>query len=228
MAVTGNSGTASVFLSRFMGSNAERDWTLAGTIVGDDVLDLPGLDLGPYVAIAANTVPELSSPISFRITDAILPLHYRCMSAVREYMMGLVLPNVSTDPDDHQLVKLPYRPDMELNLADPMKREHCVFYFPRTEAREPVDNEHDKVTLSVQVLLVRKASQKLEGGMMDLLSAREKINQSTSWNPLPDLDEVYAVTIDQGAIFLPEQWKLSYDCSTVVFRCMSEQPIGIF
>jgi hypothetical protein len=223
--LSGNTGTAQVFVSRFIGTNASRQFTLAGELTGDGTLTLADAELGPYLAVAVNG-SQLAGPIAFRLSDGAAPMHYRCLEAVREYVMSLSLSSVSANPDDHVICKLPYRPDMELNI--PKEVGDCkVMYFPRTESRTPADNERDTVTYTVQVLLVRKLGHRLFMGLPELLANRQRINESMSWEGLPDLPEIYAVSVEPGAIVLPEQWKLSYDCSTLVFRCMTEQPSGI-
>lgn len=133
LALADNTGTASVFLSAFAGSNAQRAWSLAGTIEDEGELELPDLDLGPYIALAVNG-SDIATPLSFRVTDGAAAAHWQCMAAVREYVLGLALPHVSTDPEDHVLVKFPYRPDLTLayekGKAAP---DCCVMYFPRAE-----------------------------------------------------------------------------------------------
>lgn len=225
LSVSSNSGTASVYVSRFLGSNASRSFVLGGTVAGDGDLELADLENGPYVAVASNAVPEISPPIFFRVTDGTEALHYRCLEAVREYVMSLSLPKVSVDGDDHLIVKLPYRPDLELNVES--STDCCVMYFPKPETYAPASNEDDTVAYLVQVLLIRKLGQRLVEGLPSMLKTRELMGQSMSICPLPDLDEIHTVEVQPGAIFLPEHWKNKYDCSTVVFRCLTEQPSGI-
>ena len=220
-----NAGTASIYLSRFMGTNASRAFTLAGTIVDNGSLSLPSLETGPYLAVAVNG-SEIATPVGFRITDGAESLHYRLMQAVREYVMSLALPNVSADPERHVLCKLPYRPDLELDVDS--HHEVAVMYFPRPETYSPASNQEDQVAYSVQVLLVRNLGQNLFKGLADLLKDRQLLGQSLSVCPLPDVPELHTVQVQPGAVVLPEHWSKKYDCSTIVFRGLTEQPAGIF
>jgi len=224
ISVTDNVGTASIYVSRFTGTNASRAFVLAGTVLDEDTLLLPDLENGPYFGIGVNGA-DISLPLGFRITDGVDALHWRLLEAVREYVMSLVLPNVSADPERHAIVKLPYRPDME--LAVDTHNEMAVMYFPKPETYQPANNEEDSVAYSVQVLLVRNVGQSLFKGLADLLQDRQLLGQSLSVCPLPDLEEIHTVQVNPGSIVLPEHWLKSYDCSTVVFRALTEQPAGL-
>lgn len=223
--VTGNSGTASIYVSRFAGTNASRAFTLAGTIVGDGYLD-SAIATGPYVGLAVNATPELSEPIFFRVTNGAESLHWRIMEAVREYILSLALPAVSVDPDDHVLVKLPYRASTELNIENSL--DTCVYYFPKPETYDGANNEDDTVSYLVQILLIRKAAAgSLVKGLRDMLMDRQLIGQSMSLSPLEDACEVHTVHIQPGAVIMPEHWAKNYDCSSIVLKCVTEQPAGI-
>jgi hypothetical protein len=100
-------------------------------------------------------------------------------------------------------------------------------YFPKPETFDPTTNETSTIAYSVQVLLVRKIGTKLFTGLADMLKDREIMGRSLSISPLPDLDCIHTVQIQPGAIYLPEQWQKSYDCSTMVFRCLTEQTTGV-
>lgn len=225
LSLTGNAGTASIYTSRFTGTNASREFSLAGTIEDNGSLSLPSLVTGPYFAVAVNG-SSIAAPLGFRITDGADALHYRMMEAVREYVMSLALPNVSSDPDRHALVKLPYRPDLELDVDE--HHEMAVMYFPKPETYSPANNQEDEVAYSVQVLLVRNVGQSTFRGLSDLLMDRQLLGQSLSVCPLPDLEEIHTVQVQPGAVVLPEHWVKKYDCSTMVFRGLTEQPSGIF
>jgi hypothetical protein len=225
ISLTDNVGTASVFVSRFTGTNASRAFVLAGTILNNGTLNLPALETGPYLAVAVNGA-EIASPLGFRITDGSKALHYRMMEAVREYVMSLALPNVSEDPERHVLCKLPYRPDLELEVD--AHHEVAIMYFPKPETYTPASNMEDQVAYSVQVLLVRNLGQNNFKGLADLLKDRQLLGQSLSVCPLPDLEEIHTVQVQPGVVVLPEHWSKKYDCSTIVFRGLSEQPAGIF
>lgn len=224
LTLAGGSGTVSIYTSRFMGTNDSRAFVLSGTIEDAGDLSLE-LDTGPYLALAVGAA-EVSAPITFRVSDGVDALHWRCMEAVREYVLGLALPSVSTDPDDHVLCKVPYRPDMTLSIRE--NTDCSVMYFPRAETVRDADNERNSIDYGVQVLLIRKIGQKLVAGLQTMLLQRQRITESMSLSPLPDLEEIHTVRVEPGAVFMPEQWKLSYDCSTVVLRCLTEQPAGIF
>lgn len=225
VSLTDNIGTASIFLSRFAGTNASRAFVLAGTIDGIGTLDLPDLETGPYFAVAVNG-SSVAPPLGFRITDGTDALHFRMMQAVREYVMSLALPNVASDPDRHVLCKLPYRPDLELDVDE--HHEVAVMYFPKPETYTPANNQEDQVAYSVQVLLVRNVGQSNFRGLSDLLMDRQLLGQSLSICPLPDLEAIHTVQVQPGAIVLPEHWVKKYDCSTMVFRGLTEQSAGIF
>lgn len=223
--VSGNTGTATVYLSRFLGTNASRSFTVAGTVVGNGTLVLTGQDTGAYIAVATNTEPSVSAPVFFRLADSSESLHMRCLEAVREYIMSLSIPSVQVAADAHYIVKLPYRPDLEFDLDS--TQEFGIFYFPLPESYTAVDNEFDTVAYSVQVVLIRKIGKKLQEGLSDLLKCRELAALSMSICPLPDVPEVHTVDVLPGAVVMPERWQNSYDASSVVFRCISEQPTGI-
>lgn len=226
LSVTSNGGTASIYVSRFAGTNATRSFVLGGTIVGDDDLVLPLLVPGPYVAVAVNAVPELSAPIFFRVTSEVEALHFRILEAVREYIMSLALPSVSTDPDDHVVVKLPYRPEKELSIE--LNTDCQVFYFPKAETYTGANNEDDTISYSVQVLLARKIGRKIIQGLESMLKDRQLIGQSMSRVPLQDVCEVHTVEVQPGAIYMPEHWQNSVDASSIVLKCTTELPAGIF
>jgi hypothetical protein len=226
LSVTSNSGTASVYVSRFMGTNASRAFVLGGTIVGNSNLVLPSLIPGPYVAAAVNAVPQISAPIFFRVTSEVEALHFRILEAVREYILSLALPSVSTDPDDHVVVKLPYRPEKELSIDT--NTDCCAYYFPKAETYTGANNEDDTVSYSVQVLLARKIGSKLFQGLQTMLKDRQLIGQSMSRVPLQDVCEVHTVEIQPGAIYMPEHWQNSVDASSIVLKCTTELPAGIF
>ena len=126
ISLTDNVGTASIYLSRFTGTNASRPFVSAGTIAGNGSLALPSLETGPYLAVAVNGA-EVATPVGFRITNGAEALHYRLLMAVREYVISLALPNVSSDPDRHVPCKLPYRPYLELDIDS--HHEVAVMYF---------------------------------------------------------------------------------------------------
>lgn len=223
--VTGNAGTASIYVSRFAGSNASRAFVLAGSVVGNGDLVLSSLVAGPYVGVATNTTPALSEPVFFRVSDGTQAMHMRVLEAVREYVLSLALPSVSVNPDDHAIVKLPYRMGTELSID--LNSDCCIYYFPKAETYTPANNEDDTVAYSVQVLLARRTG-KLFDGLETMLKERQLLAQSMSRVPLQDLCEIYSVEIQPGAIYMPEHWSNSVDCSTIVLRCMTEQASGIF
>lgn len=220
----GNVGDASVYVSRFAGTNDSRAFTLAGTITDDSTLSAD-LETGPYLAFAVNGAAA-SDPITFRVTDGTDALHWRCMQAVREYILSLALPSVSTDPDNHLLCKLPYRPDLNLDIENNV--DCAVMYFPKAETVRDADNERNTIDYGVQVLLIRKIGKKLTQGLEAMLMQRELLTESMTLCPLPDLDDIHTVNVVPGQVIMPDQWAKSYDCSTVVFRCLTEQTAGIF
>lgn len=232
---SGFTGQAQVFISRFAGTNDGRPWELLTSIpAGFPTLIGYGTEesqMGGHIAYAfANG--EASLPVTFRVDRPGDPLHYKCMVAVREYILSLVVPGISTAPEDHVILKMPYRPNLELDIDRPFNdrdpiRDHCVLYFPLAEQVDDADNDYNKVTYGVQVLLVRRLGKKLTVGLKSLLRARELLVEGLSISPLPDLPEIHTVRVEPGQIIVPEQWKLSYDCSTVVFRCLTEQPAGL-
>lgn len=226
--VSGNNPVdASIYTSYFAGSIAQRSWNLLGVVNGDGPIALPTTDMGGYTALAIAADGNLATPVNFRLTDGTDPLHWQIMQSVREYVMGLSLPSVSADPDNHAVVKLPYRPDEELNLETEL-RETCVFYFPVAETYRAHTNEDDTVVYGVNVLFIRKLEKRLFEGLKEMLSDRQLFGQSMSACPIPDVEEVHTVEITPGSVYLPEHWKNSFDCSNMVFRCFSEQPNGVY
>jgi hypothetical protein len=226
LTLAGNTGAASVFVSRFTGTNASRSFSLAGTITDNGDLALPDLETGAYIAVAVNG-SDVSLPVGFRVTDGTDALHFRCLEAVREYVLSLNLPQTSINPDDHVIVKLPYRPDLQLDFNSDAT-SYCCLYFPKAETVDGGDNDYLSVDYGVQVVFARKIGQQLVKGLPTLLNVRELILESFSVSPFPDLPSIHTVNVVPGALILPEQWKLSYDCTTVVFRCLTEQPMGLF
>lgn len=223
--VSSNPGTATVKVSRFLGTNESRSFTDVATIVGDGSSTVSGMTAGAYLAVAVSG-STISEPITFYARNESDALHWRCLEAVREYILSLGLKHVSANPDDHVIVKLPYNPDMELAL-DRDLTDHCVMYFPKTEDVNDANNEFNSVDYGVQVLLVRKIGKKLTVGLKSLLMVREHLVESLTISPFPDLPEIHTVRVVPGQPLLPEQWRNSYDCSTVVFRCLTEQPAGL-
>ncbi|MCR9295579.1 MAG: hypothetical protein NXI32_22915 [bacterium] len=225
ISVTNDGGLANLLVSRFTGSTAERAFTNIGSI-GSGNFDFQTAEMGPYIATAVNAANEFATPIFFRCSDGALPYHWQIMEAIREFVMNLALPTVSVDGDDHRLVKLPYRADMELDLVE--GRNTCAFYFPVPESYTDATNSSDTVQYAVQLLLVRQIGQRLYEGMDHMLNIRQKIAQSFHRCPLADVPEVHTVNVVPGAVYLPEHWVRKHDCSTIVFRCETEQPAGIF
>ena len=224
VSLAANTGVAKIYASAFLGSNASRMAVEIGEIDGNGTLDFAG-GLGPHLIAGVNDA-GLIAPIHCRITDVGEDIHWQCLNGVREFVLSLDLPGVMSDPDSHYVVKLPYNPDEELAI-DNGDREYGVFYFPKPEQYTTANNMEESASYFVQVLLIRKAGRKNSDGLEQLLSIRQKMALSFAHCPLPDVEAVHSVYIQPGSIILPDRWLKSYDCSSLVFRCVSEQPSGI-
>lgn len=227
--LSGSSGTSTIWLSRFAGTNAQRAFLNVGTIVGNGTLSLPGIASGPYLVTATNGT-SAATPVGLRVTDSSKPKHLRCLEAVREFVIALNLPQVSTDPADHLICKLPYRPDLQFDFAgrpDISAAKIVVMYFPRPETAQTADVNHNTVDYGVQVLFIRKIPQKLIEGLPTLLDIREKMLSSLSISPLPDFQCIYDVYVTPGQVVIPDQWVKSYECTTLIVRCLTEVAIGV-
>ena len=85
-------------------------------------------------------------------------------------------------------------------------------------------------TLAREAAVPRTAPTESHAVLAPVVSAlkdRQLLGQSLSICPLPDLPEIHTVQVQPGAVVLPEHWVKKYDCSTIVFRGLTEQPAGI-
>lgn len=224
--VTGNAGLATIRASLFLGTNASRAFAIVGTISGNGSVAFSPADVGPYVGVAINDVGDVAPPIVFRVSDQTEALQVQLLKAVREYILSLALPGVSTNPDHHVISKLPYRSNTDLTIDT--TTDTCVWYFPKTESYQTADTTHDKVIYPVQVLLVRKIGSQTHKGLYSMLMDRQLIGQSTSRVPFADAPCFYDVEFLPGEPYNPQHWAAGVDVSSVVVRGITEQVSGIF
>ena len=224
--VSANVGTATIYISRFTGDLASLPFASIGTVSGNGSLAYATTNMGPHFAIGVNG-STISNPVSFRLTDATnYNPQYQLMEAVRDYMIGLALPSVSTNPDHHVLSKLPYRSNQDLAIDS--VTDTCVWYFPKSEVYTNADTERNTIAYPVQVLLVRQIGSQTHKGLYDMLATRWIMGGSMSQRPFAGYCGFYNAELLPGEPYNPEHWKNGYDVSSVVIRGFTEQESGVF
>lgn len=223
MAITGTGGVScAVHVSQFHGSNARRPFVVRATRIGDGVSTV-AIPNGCYIAFALTSTGEASEPISFRVTDGTDALYYRFLEAVREFVLSLELPGVTTDPEAHVIAKIGAR---LLEVVSNAKDE-CVYYIPTQESFRYMDNAYVSVAMPVNVVIIRRSASKLKDGLRNIMIAREDLNLAFGVSPLPDLPEVHTVDVRPGPVTDLGQWSQAWDVSVIQLVGQSEQIDGI-
>lgn len=221
--ISGSGGLpVEVHVSQFHGSNARRDFVVRATRTGDGTAAV-AIPNGCYIAFVLTSTGQASTPISFRVTDGTDALYYRFLEAVREFVLSLNLPGVSSDPEQHVIAKIGAK---LLSVLENVKGE-CVYYIPTQESFGYADNAYVSVSLPVNVVIIRSSAHTLKAGMRDIMIAREDINNSFGISPLPDLPEVHTVDVRPGPVTDLGAWSQAWDVSVLQLIGHSEQIDGI-
>lgn len=229
LTVAGSGGaTNSIYTSRYLGTSAQRAFVLSGTMVGDGSIAFAAT-AGPFVGFVVSDNAGLitvSTPIGFRVSDGSLALHKRCAVAIRDFVLSLAIPGLTTDPNLHVVTKVGASLEKVLNDGVPIGTQ-CVYYIPVLENYTLADNQFDSVRYPVLVVLLTESGQSLVSGLDDTLLYRELIHRGMSACNLLDVPEVHSVVLQPGAIVDPGRWVQNYDASVTTFICQSEQHSGI-
>lgn len=219
LSLAGNAGTAEVYISNFQGYE-ERQFLKAGEIVGNGSLAI-NVANGAFLLHVVNDLDDVAMPLVFRVSDGSDRVHWACLWAVRSYVLSLALPGVPDDPYYHIVAKKPYQPGTEF------RSEPGVYYFPAAETIRVEDNRRDGISYPVQVIWLRKSGHDMVDGLEDILAARELMNRSFSGTPLPSLPCIHTMIPVPGPPIMGDQWRLNFDASSVMFRCITQVLTGV-
>lgn len=159
------------------------------------------------VQLTLHTVGE-SIPASDSVFD-------QCLTAVRNAIVALSLEGI--EDADVRKQKLPW---------DRSKAYPGIFVCPTTERIAPATNRRNDVGYAVAIAMVRASNQNLTAGMDLFLYWRERIRQALEDQPLSGVDEIYTVTIEPGAVYLPDAFANQFDAGALVARCISREPLS--
>jgi hypothetical protein len=148
--ITGSAGgNNTLWVSQFHGSNSSRTFQVAGNRSSDGLLTWSAT-VGCYIAHVASLLGNqlnVSVPICFRVTDGSLSLYEQVLLAIREHILSLSLPLVTSDPAKHVICK------MGVKLQEILRHSgDCVYYIPTAESFSGADNAYATVALPVNVI----------------------------------------------------------------------------
>ncbi len=235
---TGTTGTISLTGSQAGSTNelflAKHAWgmgfealTIAGSRVGDGSISLTGLTSGSYYAFARSTVgltETLSIPLSFRVNSQELPLQERCANALRDFVLGLQIPDVTTDPQQHVVAKVGEKFD---KVVESKNFKQAVFYLWAPETYSISNASEDFVKIPVVLSWIQKSSQGLTTNKTEILRFREIVHRSMAICELSEIPEVYGVSFMPGAVIDPSQWIENSDATNMTVNFLAEVQAGI-
>lgn len=235
---TGTTGTISLTGSQAGSTNelflAKHAWgmgfealSVAGSRVGDGSIALTGLTSGSYYAFARSKVgltEELSIPLSFRLPSQELSLQERCANAIRDFVLGLQIPGVATDPEQHVVAKVGEKFD---KVVESKSLKQAVFYLWAPETYSVANASEDFVKIPVVVSWIQKSSQGLVTNKTAITRFREIIHRSMAICELSEVPEVYSVSFLPGAVIDPSQWIENSDATNMTVNLIAEVQAGI-
>jgi len=175
------------------------------------------LSEGPYVGIW-ELDGDYAAPFFFRVTDATVGLHMRCVAAVRQFILDNTLPGYPVNPELHKIHKRPIRTMTEFG-----QNPNGVHYWMLPEQVADRDNSTISVSYPVQVALVTGSN---GNNLPDdaWVYSRELILRSFPRCPLVAVPEVHTVTVEPGALYFQSETTLNVDLQSMIFRCVTELP----
>jgi hypothetical protein len=220
VAVTGLSGTGTLYVSGFAANLANRSFDSVRTFNANGTYTV-SLQNGPYFAVYTDGA-GINTPVSFRVTSGDTGLHERCLQAIREFVIGSSLPGMPTDPNKHKTHKRPIRTISE--FGKPLSGG--VHYWKEQEQRSQSDNVRDRVVYPiVMVYLAANDGDNQSDANWTLL--REIIGRSFPRCPLSDIDEVHTVRVVPGTLYGTFESAANIDVQMVRFDCITEE-ISLF
>ena len=190
-----------------------------GSRTGDGVVALT-LGNGPHLAYVISTygdVTNVSNLVHFRTTDTGQAILKDCLDAVRTMILGLSLADLTSA--NVVVRKLPWN-------REPL--DEGVFIHPVPERYGQGTNLRDDVGYGVMVTMIRKSNQNLTSNMNAFAVWRQSIsNALRRGSSTFGVAEVYNLTIEPAAVYLPEAFAKNYDVGAVLVRCFSREPLTV-
>lgn len=200
------------------------DWPLTtfvsgGSRDGDGTAAL-SLSNGPHLAYVISTLDvavAVSNLVHFRTTDTSQAILTECLNAVRDLILGLSLAGL--DVDNVLVRKLPWNREAI---------DEGVFISPAPERYGRGTNARDDVGYGVMVSMIKKSNQDLTGSIDAFLVWRQEISKALRrGSSTLGVSEVYDLSIEPAAVYLPDAFTKQYDVGAVVVRCLSREPLTV-
>jgi hypothetical protein len=220
VAVSGLSGTGTLWVSGFASNLASQAFTSARTFNANGTYTV-SLTNGPYFAVYTDAA-GINAPISFRVTNGDTGLHERCLQAIREFVIASALPGVPTDPTKHKTHKRPIRTIAE--FGKPLTGG--LHYWKEQEQRSQGDNVRDRVVYPITMAYLASNDGDNRSDP-DWTLLREIIGRSFPRCPLSDIDEVHTVRVVPGVLYGSVDSAANIDVQLMRFDCITEE-ISLF
>lgn len=183
------------------------------------------MDNGPYQSI----VTENGSPVgiyNFRVSNSWQATHYRCLVALRNYVLALSLPLYPSSPAAHKLHKRPIdtRKEFEklVSGAKNKKKLFGVHYFANAENRRPGTNRSQFVEYPIQIVVVRTT-----GGSnvpeSDWMLSRQILSRALHATALPGVPEIHTATVRPLSLYHEVDSRLHVDLQSLIVTCETDQ-----
>lgn len=208
-------------VAKITGTSAP-EWDDAGSRIGNGTVAL-AIAKGYWWVVAHSTLDDeadVSNLVYLRVSDAADNVHWTCMQAAKDRLLGLVLPlemrgqkvYLQVLPDEASIVL----PCMLLTLG-PSVAETEVGYT----------DQRDKVGYPVRLWLV--ARQAVVGNVApieQILGWRRQVMRAFSrW--VPDIPGISHCMIEPGSMLDPEEPKYEYLVSQMTLRFIAREPRGL-
>ena len=194
-------------------------FTSGGSRTSDGEVALT-LSNGPhlaYISSALSGVTNVSNMVHFRTTDTDEAVWKECLDATRDMIIGLSISGL--DSDSVVVRKLPWN-------REPLSEG--VFIHPVTERYGKGTNVRDDIGYGVQVTMIKASNQNLTSNLNTVLTWRRTISSALRRGVSTfGVAEVYNLTIEPAAVYLPEAFLKNYDVGAVLVRCHSREPLTV-
>ena len=219
--VSGSAGDTQLFTSQFSGKLQTAPFVESHEF-SEDGSAVIGLESGSYLAVAKDGA-GYTAPKRFRVSNEDEAVHFRCVYAIRDFMLDLVVPGLPTSVDRHKVHKRAKRTVQEFSSGD--SGPYGVHYWPAPETRRTAYNRVDDVEYLVEVIVINGADgdNTLDN---EWLLGREVMGKSFGQCPLPGVPEVHTVLVTPGVIYAPSS-TVDIDVQSMTFRCQSEQGLEL-